>query len=437
MNKPAPARARVVARSVIRKGLLLVLLASSLGALALYVAERKTTSPEPSAKVAQPATSGRLEAGPWQLENDNRQHLKILSEKIGNRDNLARVLERLGLPRGEIHQVAQAAGQALDLTRVKTGGEVRLWRDERTRLPVRLEYTAGLNPRLVVLKTPQGYVATLHEYTVTKRLVAAEGTIKGSLWESAVKQYGLDPTLVMAFADLFAYEVDFLTEIQPGDIFRLVYEQEYSQGLIKKHGRILGAQFETKGRKYEAYFFPGHEDETQYYDATGRSLKKMFLKSPLQYSRITSYFTHARMHPIYKIYRPHEGVDYAAPQGTPIDALGDGVITFLGWNGGYGNFIEIKHNRTYTTTYGHLSGFAKGLQKGSRVKQGQLIGYVGSTGLSTGPHLDFRVKENNTFIDPLSVKFKPTLPIDPRDRPKFLAIVAQRQTEMVSAVAAK
>ncbi|MBF0530974.1 MAG: peptidoglycan DD-metalloendopeptidase family protein [Deltaproteobacteria bacterium] len=422
----------------IKKVLRPVLLAVCLIALLLVLpGQRPGSEPLQIALPSPPTRISQLDPGPWQIENDYRQRLKISKDKIGTGDTLARVLERGGLPKAEIHQISQAAAQVLDVTKVKTGGELVLWSDPASKTVLKIEYSTGLDPRLIILKTSSGYIAVFHEYQTTKRLTAVEGSIKSSFWEAAVKQYGVPPDLVMAFADLFAYEVDFLTEIQPGDTFRLLYEQEYSQGQIIGHGRILAAQFETKGRKLEVYYYSHQNEDGKYYDASGRSLKKMFLKSPLQYSRITSFFTNARMHPILKIYRPHEGVDYAAPQGTPIDALGDGQITFLGWNGGFGNFIEIKHNRIYTTAYGHLSAYAKGLKKGDHVKQGQLIGYVGATGLATGPHLDFRVKENNKFIDPLTVKFQPSPPLESREKSKFMSLMTQRRTEMANLIAAK
>ncbi|MDL1973061.1 MAG: M23 family metallopeptidase, partial [Deltaproteobacteria bacterium] len=178
----------------------------------------------------------------------------------------------------------------------------------------------------------------------------------------------------------------------------------YTNGKFIRNGRILAAEFVNKGRRLEAYYFEDPTGHKDYYDANGRSLRKAFLRAPLRYKRISSYFSYHRLHPILGIVRPHLGIDYAAPIGTPVEAVGDGRVVFIGWKRGFGKFIKIRHNHIYTSTYGHLSRFARGLKKGSFVKQGQVIGYVGSTGLSTGPHLDFRFMAHGRYINYLKFK---------------------------------
>lgn len=378
-----------------------------------------------------------LEAGCFQDKADRAVCQTARSAEVGKGDTFGHLLERLGFSSAQAHEVAAAAGELLDLTKVRPGNRLTVYRDKNTNAVLRLRYESRLNPPLIMVKTPLGYAVSWQEFEPIKCLDAAEGEINASLWESAVGRYGLDPELVMSMADIFAYDIDFFTDIQKGDKFALLFEQQFSRGESKGAGRILAARFVNDGRELQAYYYEDEEGNGGYYDEKGRSLKKMFLKSPLQYRRISSYFSKSRLHPILKIRRPHLGVDYSAPTGTPVEALGDGKLEFVGKKGGYGNFIVIKHSRNYTTMYGHLNGFAKGIKKGDRVKQGQLIGYVGSTGLSTGPHLDFRVKEGKDFIDPLSVKLAPAPPIKESERQKFLEVAAQRRMEMSQVMASK
>ena len=207
----------------------------------------------------------------------------------------------------------------------------------------------------------------------------------------------------MRYADLLAWQVDFLTETRPGDRFEILVREEWLDGERLGFGKILAAEYDGKLASARAIRYVGADGTLDWYDDDGKSVRRAFLKSPLNFRRISSKFTARRRHPILKTVRPHWGVDYAAPTGTPVSALGDGVVTVAGRKGGYGNYIEVRHSSTYTTCYGHLSKYAKGIKKGTRVEQGEVIGYVGSTGLSTGPHLDFRVKKNGKFVDPLKL----------------------------------
>jgi len=415
------------------KGLLLVLFLAGSVFLLLFLSNTQAP-PESAGRSSHaavfPENLPQLDPGPFQKLADRRRGLNKIVERLERGETLGHVLERLGLDRVGAHQVAEAVGQIIDLTKVRPGVEIALFREKETGEPVRLEFNQARDQHLILLKTPTGYVAGSLEYEPLVCWAAAQGRIKNSLWASAVIHYGLNPELVMAFADIFAYDIDFFTDIREGDEFRLLFEEKYCQGAGLGPGRILAAEFINNGQQFKAYYYENSKGEGGYYDAEGRSLKKMFLKSPLRYRRISSFFSRSRFHPILKIYRPHLGVDYSAPTGTPVEALGDGRIAFIGWKGGYGNYIEIKHNRTYTTCYGHLSRFAKGLKTGQRVKQGDLIGYVGSTGLSTGPHLDFRVKNNGKFIDPLAMKMEPAPPIDPAERAKFMALVKDLEARM-------
>jgi len=233
-------------------------------------------------------------------------------------------------------------------------------------------------------------------YTVRE----ASGTLKSSLWE-AMSAEGLPPALIMEFADVFAWEIDFLTEPRKGDRFALVWEEGVS-ALGRRTGlRVKAAAYSgEQAGEARGYYHGGG-----YYNGKGNSLRRAFLRAPLSYRRISSYFSKARFHPILRRYRAHNGIDYAAPSGTPVSAIADGTVSFKGRKGGYGNFLELRHANACVTGYGHLQGFARGLRAGSRVAQGQVIGYVGMTGLATGPHLDFSLKLNGRFTDFL--KFRP------------------------------
>jgi murein DD-endopeptidase MepM/ murein hydrolase activator NlpD len=225
--------------------------------------------------------------------------------------------------------------------------------------------------------------------------------------------------VVVKFADLFAWDVDFFSSVRENDEFKILFEEIIREGGTVQYGRILAAEFINQGKKYRAFCFGDGEASTGYYDDRGQSIAREFLKTPLRYSRISSGFTKRRFHPILRIYRPHLGVDYAAPAGTPVEATANGKIIFMGWKGGYGKCIKIRHNHTYTSFYGHLSRFAKGLKQGKQVRQGQVIGYVGSTGLATGPHLDYRLKKGGEFINPLRFTSFQKETISKQLRPQF------------------
>ena len=247
-----------------------------------------------------------------------------------------------------------------------------------------------------------------------------EADITSSLWGSIMEQ-NLPYALAAEFENIYQWTVDFFG-IQPGDSFKVVYDEKVVEGTSVGIGRIWGAEFTHNGKQYYAIPFT-QDGKLQYWEANGESLRKQFLKAPLKYSRISSTFSNARLHPVYKVYKPHHGVDYAAPAGTEVQSVADGTVTFKGWDkGGGGNTLKIKHTGGLETLYLHLKGFAKGISVGTRVSQGQLIGYVGSTGTSTGPHLDFRIKKNGTPIDPLKMVQEPAEPISSANKAAFEAI---------------
>lgn len=252
---------------------------------------------------------------------------------------------------------------------------------------------------------------------VETKIEYIEGTIESSLW-NAMKAAGGDQNITMELSEIYSWTVDFFG-IQPGDIFKVVYENRYIKDECIGMGKILASYLKNDGEEHYAYYFE-QNGKSEYFDEDGNNLRKAFLKAPLNYKRISSHFTNARKHPVTKVVRPHHGVDYAAPTGTPVVTVGDGTVIEKGWDKkGGGNYLKIKHNSTYTTTYMHLNGFAKGIKKGDKVKQGQLIGYVGSTGMSTGPHLDFRLNKNGKYINPLTFEAPSADPVSSENKVAF------------------
>ena len=257
------------------------------------------------------------------------------------------------------------------------------------------------------------------EKEVTLRRQMRSSVIESSLW-GAIMRDSLPYALAAELEDIYQWTVDFFG-IQQGDNFTVIYDEKLIDTTHVGIGRIWGAKFNHAGK--EVYAIPFQQgDKVQYWEYNGASLRKQLLKAPLKFSRISSRFSRSRLHPVHRVYRPHLGVDYAAPSGTPVHAVADGVVSFKGWSGGGGNTLRSKHAGNLETGYLHLKGFAKGINKGTRVKQGDLIGYVGSTGTSTGPHLDYRIWKNGTNIDPLKVPQEPAEPIAEQNKAEFEAI---------------
>jgi murein DD-endopeptidase MepM/ murein hydrolase activator NlpD len=222
-------------------------------------------------------------------------------------------------------------------------------------------------------------------------------------------------------ADVFAWEIDFTRDIQPDDRFAVVLEREASDRGERRLGRILASELAVAGRRFTAYRFEGAESGGLYFDEAGASLRRAFLRAPVEFRRISSRFSSSRYHPILQIWRRHQGIDYAAAAGTPVLAAGDGVAVTVGWSGGYGRLVELRHRNGHTTRYGHLRGFARGLRPGGRVRQGVVIGYVGASGLATAPHLHYEFRRNGTARDPARVDLGTGSPVPPAAYPSFVA----------------
>ncbi len=267
---------------------------------------------------------------------------------------------------------------------------------------IRFEYQINNLNKLIIEKGKSGF--DVYKKTVPYKVEVSrvEGEIALSLF-TAVESIGEGPELAMKLADIFAWEVDFIRDIRSGDKFSAIVEKRFYQGNFRDYGRILAARFINQGKEHEGFYFENADNKPGYYNAEGKNLRKAFLKVPLSFTRISSRFSWRRLHPILHIYRPHLGVDYAAPTGTPVKAIGDATVVSAGWIRGGGRCVHLRHIRGYQSKYMHLSRFGSGIKKGATVKQGQVIGYVGSSGLATGPHLDFRVMKNGKYINPASM----------------------------------
>jgi murein DD-endopeptidase MepM/ murein hydrolase activator NlpD len=286
----------------------------------------------------------------------------------------------------------------------------------------RLEYERrGGRERVIVARGPDGFRAAVEAKQVERYLRKLEGTVGDNLY-LAIERGGGDAGVVMNFSDLFAWDFDFFTDTREGDRFEMLVEEDVVDGERAGFGRILAARYMPVRAEepLEAFHYAwnGGKD-AGYYRTNAESIRRFFLKSPLNYRRISSAFTNARYHPILKKYRPHLGVDYAAATGTPVVALGNGKVVFTGTKGGFGRTVQIRHNRTHMTQYAHLSRYGKGVRSGVRVKQGQVIGYVGSSGLATGPHLDFRVEKDGHWMNPLLLKGGRAEPLPGGERAAF------------------
>lgn len=333
--------------------------------------------------------------------------------RINPNQNLSHILSGYGVSLATIDRIAKESKEIFDVRKIRGGKNFTVFKTADSLEETRYFVYENSAIDYYVFELFDSLRIYKGEKEVETRIKTAHGEIESSLW-NAITAGGNDPMLALRLSDIFAWSIDFFA-IQKGDRFRVIYEEQYVDSTAIGIGEIYAVQFDHYGS--ENYAFRFYQDERyDYFDHEGNSLRRAFLKAPLEYARVSSGFSHARMHPVLRIRRPHHGVDYAAPTGTPVMTIGDGTVIAKGYqaNGG-GNYLRIKHNSIYTTVYMHLKGFARGIAQGSRVNQGQVIGYVGSTGLSTGPHLDFRVFKHGTPVDPLKVEAPPVEPVN-KDR---------------------
>ncbi|MGE5526712.1 MAG: peptidoglycan DD-metalloendopeptidase family protein [Rhodospirillaceae bacterium] len=347
-------------------------------------------------------------------------------ERIQRGDTIGSLLARLGVEDPEAVQFLRNARDARSLYQLAPGRVVRALTTADGKL-VSLRYMQG-GTELSVQQQGDGYTIVEQKPALETRVLMKSAEIRSSLF-AATDAAQLSDSVATQIADIFSTDIDFHRDLRRGDRFTVVYEMQYNLGEPVKPGRVLAAEFTNQGKRYQALWFANAEGKGGYYTFDGKNIRKAFLRSPLEFSRISSGFTQARFHPVLQQWRAHKGVDYAAPTGTGVKATADGVVEFAGRQGGYGNLIVLRHQSKYTTWYGHLSGYAKGLRKGARVSQGDVIGYVGATGLATGPHLHYEFRINDMHQDPLRVVMPEAPPITSDQRAAFEAVaqpMAQR-----------
>jgi murein DD-endopeptidase MepM/ murein hydrolase activator NlpD len=293
----------------------------------------------------------------------------------------------------------------------------------------RLEYDIDNDDLLIIRQNDEGFEVAREPIPYTVREDVISGTIVASLFEAVIGT-GESEVLAINLADIFAWDIDFIRDIQPGDSFRALVEKRFREGKPAGYGRILAASFTNQGTTYQAFLYQDGERAACYYDEKGRSVRKAFLKAPLSFSRISSGFNMHRRHPITKRIQPHPAIDYAAPTGTPIKTVGEGTVTFAAFKRFNGNCVKVRHPGGWETMYNHMSRFGKGIRSGKKVHQGQVIGYVGTTGRSTGPHLDFRMYKNGKVVNPLKVKSPPALPVSAKNMEDFRFRIASLATRL-------
>ena len=370
--------------------------------------------------VSSPEDTVKVEAEKVYPYNIPSENYDVDYQEVKSGQNLSYILSHYGLSAQQIHDLNLAAEGIFDVRKMRCRQPYAMYiSKDSTATPHYMVYEENEVDYVVFDLRPQGKVWT-GQKPVEWRQQQVKGQVESSLWV-AMEKSGAAPQLALKLANVFGWTVDFFG-LQKEDEFRVLYEQEYVEDTGLDNFRILAASFKASDSLYYAIPFV-QKGEEMFYNLEGKSLEGAFLKAPLDFYRITSKFSNARFHPVLKRYRAHHGVDYAAPVGTPVYAVGSGKVVAMAYQAnGAGRYLKIKHNGTYLTSYMHLSRFAKGLKVGDMVKQKEVIGYVGSTGLSTGPHLDFRIFENGRPINPLTVKSQPKQPISPENMTSFVEV---------------
>jgi len=325
-------------------------------------------------------------------------------------DSLAAIFSRVGISAAELHKLLEQGGATHNLKKIYPGQTLGLMTNGDQQL-VRLTYKIDELSTLEVSRSGDEFEISTTHRTPEHRVTNASGSIENSLFLSA-QAAGLSDSMTMELAGIFGWDIDFVLDIRKGDQFTVLYEELYLDGERIGNGNILAAEFINQGRRYQAVRYTDAGGKTDYYSLDGKSMRKAFLRTPVEFSRISSGFSLGRKHPILNRIRAHKGVDYAAATGTPIKATSNGKIVHRGKKGGYGNTIIIQHGTKYSTLYAHMSKYRGGLKTGSRVKQGQIIGYIGSSGLATGPHLHYEFRVDGVHRDPLRVKLPGAEPLD-------------------------
>ena len=341
-----------------------------------------------------------------------------LTREIKSGDTLASIFKELDIPYSVLLEIINSNAEAKQLSKIRKGQILKFELDPEGKLQS-LTFKKSRIETLKVTLSNEKYDVELKRTPLVTRTVKASGAVTDNLWDSA-KEAGLTANQLMQLVKMFGWQIDFAQDVRQGDQFYAIYEQDYlPNGEKYGSGNLLAAEYINKGKVYKAIRYTNEAGLTAYYDEKGNAKKGLFLRTPVEFTRISSRFTRKRWHPVLKKWRSHKGVDYAARRGTPVHATGDGKITFIGRKGGYGKVVYIHHAGKYTTVYGHLNGFARGMKQGKKVKQGQVIGYVGSTGLATGPHLHYEFRVHGKHQNPLTVKLPQTIRLPKKELKRF------------------
>ncbi len=362
----------------------------------------------------------------------------VAEERIRRGDTLVGLLERMGVNTAGLAVLLSQDKIARNLVNLRAGRVLTVQQTADGDLEW-LRYKSAVDEdsqeSILVQKVNGRFVAKMESVNFEKQIVFRSGRIESSLFAAADKA-GVPDSVAIQLTEIFGSDIDFHRELKRGDEFKVVYEDLTLEGRSARAGRVLAVEFVNDSKPHKAYWFaPGGGRTAGYYNEEGRSLKKSFLRSPLAFSRISSGFTPRRFHPIQQRWKAHNGVDYAAPTGTPIMATASGTVKFSGWQNGYGNFVEIQHHSGYSTAYAHLSRFGRGVKVGQKVEQGDVIGYVGATGWATGPHLHYEFRVNRVPKNPLSVNVAQTEPLDRRSFGEFkrVQLALDRRMELATA----
>ena len=343
------------------------------------------------------------------------------SERIRPRDSLSKIFSRRDLPLDDLASVLADPRARRALAELRVGASVHFLIADKKLLGI--SYPIDNFNTLKAIRQDKQFLVSIESITPEIKVATAAGRITRSLFTDLLEA-GVSERLIMQFADLFGWDVDFVRDIKRGDQFKIVFEEIFKNGEKVGNGKILAAEFFNDGKRHRAFYFSGANGAEGYYNQFGEAMKKAFLLAPLNFTKVSSRFNLGRMHPILNKIRAHKGVDYAAPMGTPVRAVANGKIDFAGVQSGYGNVLVLKHGDRYSTLYGHMMKFAPGISRGDVVKQGQLIGYVGKTGLATGPHLHYEFRIDGAHVDPLTAKLPQAIPLERKYLAEFHKRVA-------------
>lgn len=347
------------------------------------------------------------------VENDPWETVVIKSG-----DTLASIFKSKGISPTTTHKVARLNEQTRRLRYIQPGQKIKLLLDDERKLR-QMKYVPDITRTLFIQRNEEGdFRSQIINYQLEAFPAYREGVIQSSLFEAAAEA-DIPEDVIMDLVAIFGWDIDFSLDIRRGDRFAIVYEELFKDGTKIRNGRILSAEFVNRGRNYSAVYYTDPQGNSDYFTPDGKSMRKAFLRSPVKFSRISSGFSNKRWHPVLSKWRSHKGVDYAAARGTPVRASGDGKVIFAGNKGGYGRLIVLRHGGRYTTAYGHLHRYARGVRSGKTVKQGQIIGYVGSSGLATGPHLHYEFRVNGVHRNPLTVRLPEAKPVHSNYLPHF------------------